>query len=239
MPVNPPEPGTSHQGNRLLQALPPELQETLQSSTALVRLPTGSVLGAGTGESRPVYFPLEALVALIHTDDQGASTQIGIVGPDGMVGLTEWLTRQRWAKALVLVGGAALRCDGDLLQQHFDTSPSLRRALMGYSAELTMQAAQRALCGTHHSPGSQLCSLLMTMLDRGAGEDLAMTHELAAQLIGVRRETVTQAAMRLQQRGYIQGTRGHIRILDREGLARASCGCHRSAALRPHEVLAG
>ncbi|WP_167772906.1 Crp/Fnr family transcriptional regulator [Ramlibacter humi] len=225
--------------NRLLQGLPSALHAALRSVTELVVLSAGSMLGAGAREANSVYFPLRALAVLLHTDDQGSSSQTGIVGSDGMIGLTGWFGRQHSEKALVLAGGLALRFDADQLQRLFDESAPLRRVLMGYSAELTMQAAQMALCGRHHSPERQLCSLLLLLFERGAGEDLSMTHELAARMIGVRRETISQAAMRLQQQGYIRCSRGHFRILDRDGLEKVSCGCHRSAPLRPHGLFTG
>ncbi|WP_167772782.1 Crp/Fnr family transcriptional regulator [Ramlibacter humi] len=210
------------------------MQKSLESELEPVNLPTGSIIAAAGRPVRVIYFPVDAVVSLLHTDDEGASAQVGLVGWDGMLGLGACFGAPHRSTALVLAGGLALRCNAQPLQDAFEHCPSVRRNILAWSGNLLGQAWQIALCNRHHAPAPQLCSLLLLVMDRGAHGELSMTHDLIARLLGLRRETISQAAMRVQERGYVRYTRGHIRVLDRQGLEEMSCGCWRSAALAPH-----
>jgi CRP-like cAMP-binding protein len=220
-------------GNLLLQSFPAELQARLARELEPVNLPTGGLLASAGRTVHAVYFPVDCVVSLLHTDDEGASAQVGLVGWEGMVGLGACFGSPHRATALVLAGGRALRCSADPLREAFLHCASLRAIMLGYAADLITQAWQIALCNRHHAPAPQLCSLLLLVLDRAARAELSMTHDFIARLLGVRRETVSQAAMRVQDRGYVRYSRGHIRVLDRAGLEDMACGCYRSKALAP------
>lgn len=239
MPDQTPGPGApAPSGNVLLQSFPAELQQHLQRELEPVKLPTGSIIAAAGRPVRSVYFPVDAVVSLLHTDDQGASAQVGLVGWEGLLGIGACFGGPHRTTALVLAGGLAQRCNAQPLQDAFEGSAHVRRTVVAYAADLIGQAWQIALCNRHHAPAPQLCSLLLLVMDRGARGELSMTHDLIARLLGVRRETISQAAMRLQERGYVRYTRGHIRVLDRRGLETMSCGCWRSPALAPRALAA-
>jgi len=213
-------------GNHLLEQFPGEVMARLGGAIEKVRLPAGGLLATAGQPVRTVYFPIDSVLSLVHTDVDGSTIQVGLVGHEGMLGIGACLNGMHGAGALVLAGGQAYKLSGRLLRETFQSDPNLRDVLLVYAAALLGQAWQIAICNRHHPPERQLCTLLLLVLDRSPGPDLAMTHDLMARLLGVRRETVSQAAMRVQEKGLVRYSRGHIRVLDRPGLERQACGCY-------------
>lgn len=212
--------------NHLLAQLPRELLGRLGLVLEKVVLPSGGLLATAGQPVRSVYFPISSVLSLVHTDQDGSTIQVGLVGREGMLGIGAILNGQHGAGGLVLAAGEAYRLSARLLRDLFTSEQSVREVLLVYASILLGQAWQIAICNRHHAPERQLCSLLLLVLDRSPVTELAMTHDLIARLLGVRRETVSQAAMRVQERGYVRYSRGHIRVLDRGGLERVACGCY-------------
>ncbi|WP_167772904.1 Crp/Fnr family transcriptional regulator [Ramlibacter humi] len=219
-------------GNSFLDSLPADSQMLLRQALEPVNLPTGSIIAIAGRPVRDVYFPEKAVVSLLHSDREGAGTRVGIVGSEGALGLGVCFGEPHPFTALVLVGGRALRMDAQWLPKVFAHRESLCRTVIPYAADLMGQAWQIAVCNRYHAPAQQLCSLLLQVMDRGGSGNLPLTHNLIARLLGVRRETVTQAATRIQALGYVQYARGYIRVLDRVGLETMSCGCWRPPLAR-------
>jgi len=213
-------------GNRLLAKLPRDLLVRLGDEVERVLLPAGGLVATAGQPVRTVYFPIDSVLSLVHTDVDGTTIQVGMVGPEGMLGIGACLNGTHGAGALVLAGGHAYKLSARLLRDTFHADLTLREVLLVYASVLLGQAWQIAMCNRHHPPERQLCTLLLLVLDRSPNAELAMTHDLIARLIGVRRETVSQAAMRIQEKGYVRYSRGHIRVLDRAGLERQACGCY-------------
>ena len=213
-------------GNRLLEQLPGELLARLGDAVEKVHLPAGRLLATAGQPVRTAYFPIDSVLSLVHTDVDGTTIQVGLVGREGMLGIGACLNGTHGAGALVLAGGHAYKISARLLREAFQSDATLRDVLLVYASVLLGQAWQIAICNRHHPPERQLCTLLLLVLDRSPVPELAMTHDLMARLLGVRRETVSQAAMRVQEKGYVRYSRGHIRVLDRPGLERQACGCY-------------
>jgi CRP-like cAMP-binding protein len=173
------------------------------------------------------YFPTTAIVSLLYVIENGASAEIAIVGNEGLIGVALFMggrTMPNWA--VVQSAGYAYRLRGTLLQQEFNRYGALHHLLLRYTQALITQMAQMAVCNRHHSVDQQLCRWLLLTLDRLPSNQLFMTHELIANLLGVRREGVTGAAGKLQRAGLIQYSRGHITVLDRPGLEARVCECY-------------
>jgi CRP-like cAMP-binding protein len=217
---------SDYSGNRLLAKLPREVLHRLSEESERVLLPAGGLLATAGQPVRTVYFPIDSVMSLVHTDVDGTTIQVGMVGPEGMLGIGACLNGMHGAGALVLAAGQAYKLSARLVRDLFNADATLRDVLLVYASVLLGQAWQIAICNRHHPPERQLCTLLLLVLDRSPRAELAMTHDLIARLIGVRRETVSQAAMRIQERGYVRYSRGHIRVLDRAGLERQACGCY-------------
>jgi CRP-like cAMP-binding protein len=213
--------------NRLLAALPQEAYEALAPSLERVDLQLGEALHEPGGPRRYVYFPAGSIVSLLYMLENGASTQFAVTGCEGVVGVCVFMSGQTASnRAVVQSAGYAHRMEASVLKRQFERIPALQRLLLRYAQALIAQMAQTAVCNRHHSVHQQLCRLLLLSLDRLPDNEVAMTHERIAQMLGVRRVGVTQAAGRLQAAGLIDYRRGHITVLDRPGLEESACECY-------------
>ncbi|WGS88222.1 Crp/Fnr family transcriptional regulator [Methylomonas sp. UP202] len=216
------------QQNHLLNALPPEEYERLLPHLELVDTPLGQVIYESGGELRYVYFPTNCIISLLYVMENGASAEIAVVGNDGMVGVAMFMGGGSMPnRAVVQSAGCAYRLRGTLLMQEFNRYDAMLHLLLRYTQALITQMAQTAVCNRHHSVDQQLCRWLLLSLDRLPSNELTMTQELIANMLGVRREGVTEAAGKLQQAGLIQYSRGRITVLDRPGLEERVCECYR------------
>jgi CRP-like cAMP-binding protein len=213
--------------NRLLAALPADVLSRLQSAMEPVRLALGQVIYEPHEELSHVYFPTSAIVSLLYTMENGASAEMAIVGCDGVVGIAVFMGGDTTPnRAVVQSAGNALRLELKCFRDEFRRVTELHRLLLLYTQALLTQMAQTAVCNRLHSVEQQLCRWLLLSHDRLESDDLVMTQELIANMLGVRREGVSVAANRLQQAGLVRYRRGHITIVDRPGLERAVCECY-------------
>lgn len=213
--------------NRLLDALPPAELARLTPQLEYVELALGAVLIESGSLPTYVFFPCTAIVSLLHVLEDGASTEIAVVGNDGIVGISLFMGGQSTpSRAVVQSAGSALRLSGRALMQEFDRAGTVQHLLLRYTQALITQMAQTAVCNRHHALDQQLCRWLLLSLDRLESNELVMTQELIANMLGVRREGVTTAAGILQKAGLIRYARGHIEVLDRAGLERRTCECY-------------
>jgi CRP-like cAMP-binding protein len=212
--------------NKLLAALPSvELQRWLSKLEA-VDLPLGEVLYESGGVQSHVYFPTTAIVSLLYVMESGASAEIAVVGNEGVVGIALFMGGESTpSRAVVQSAGHCLRMEAAMIQHEFKRLPVLH-LLLRYTQALITQMAQTAVCNRHHTLDKQLCRWLLLSLDRLQGNDLVMTQELIANMLGVRREGVTEAALHLQESGLIRYSRGRITVLDRPGLEARTCECY-------------
>ncbi|MDN3575484.1 Crp/Fnr family transcriptional regulator [Chitinimonas viridis] len=214
--------------NKLLAALPAPIMERLLPHLEPVRLILGQVLCESGGTQKHVYFPVSVIVSLLYVMEDGASAEIAVVGNDGMVGIALFMGGETSTnRALVQSAGYAFRLPVWLLKQEFERGGPLQHILLRYTQALITQMAQTAVCNRHHCIDQQLCRWLLLSLDRLTSNELVMTQELIANMLGVRREGVTEAAGHLQADGLIQYSRGHILVLDRPGLEARVCECYR------------
>jgi CRP-like cAMP-binding protein len=213
--------------NNLLAALPATDFERLQPHLALVPLPLGEALYESGIELRHVYFPTDSIVSLLYVMSDGASAEIAVVGNDGVIGVSLFMGGETTpSRAVVQSAGYAYRLTGQLLKEEFLRAGAMQHLLLRYTQALLTQMAQTAVCNRHHSLDQQLCRWLLLSLDRLASNKLVMTQELIANMLGVRREGVTEAAGNLQLAGLIHYSRGHITVLDRAGLEARTCECY-------------
>jgi CRP-like cAMP-binding protein len=174
-----------------------------------------------------VYFPTTALVSLLYVMEDGASAEIAVVGNEGIVGISLFMGGGSTpSRAVVQSAGEGLRLDAKTLKTESDRNGPVLHLLLRYTQALITQMAQTAVCNRHHTLDQQLCRWLLLSLDRLEGNELAMTQELIANMLGVRREGVTEAALKLQHAGLIRYARGHITVLDRAGLEKRTCECY-------------
>jgi len=214
--------------NHLLRALPPDEAERLVARLELVAMPLGNVLYESGSTMRHVYFPTTAIVSMMYVMADGASAEIAVVGNEGMVGVALFMGGETTpSRAVVQSAGNAYRMKGQHLKEEFKRAAGLQYLLLRYTQALLTQMAQTAVCNRHHSVDQQLCRWLLLSLDRLPSNTLAMTQGLIANMLGVRREGVTEAAGKLQVAGLIHYTRGHITVLDRPGLEAQACECYR------------
>lgn len=214
--------------NLLLNALPIEVVKRLQPQLTPVSLPLGKVLYEPGDTLRHVYFPIDSIVSMLYVMESGASAEIAVVGNDGMVGIALFMGGNSTpSRAVVQSAGSALRLPARLLLDEFSRHADLEDLLLRYTQALMTQMAQTAVCNRHHSIDQQLCRWLLLSLDRLPGNQLTMTQELIANMLGVRREGVTVAAGKLHQAGVIDYSRGHITVVDRRGLEALCCECYR------------
>lgn len=215
------------QQNTLLALLPAEDLISLRPHLERVTLTLGQVLSESGKQMSHVYFPVDAIVSLLCVMGDGASTEIAVVGREGVVGISLFMGCETTpSRAIVQSAGHAYRLKGQLLKNEFYRAGSMQRLLLRYTQALLTQMAQTAVCNRHHSLDKQLCRWLLLSLDRLNSNELFMTHELIANMLGVRREGVTEAAGKLQRAGLICYNRGHITVTDRPGLEARVCECY-------------
>ena len=221
-----PEPHNPRQ-NHLLAALPAQDRERLLPHLERVPMPLGHVLYESGSELRHVYFPTTSIVSLLYVMIDGASAEIAVVGNDGILGVALFMGGETMPnRAVVQSAGHAYRLQGALLKQEFSRSGELQHLLLRYTQALLTQMAQTAVCNRYHSLDQQFCRWLLLSLDRLPADELVMTQELIANMLGVRREGVTEAAGNLQRAGLIEYQRGRITVLDRAGLEARTCECY-------------
>ena len=214
--------------NRLLAALPAEVFDRLRPDLEPAAMPLGKVLYESGTELEHVYFPVPGcIVSMLYVMEDGASAEIAVVGDEGMVGIALFMGGgTTTSRALVQSGGQAFQLKGSALKREFDRHSGLQLLLLRYTQALITQMSQTAVCNRHHTLQQQLCRWLLLSLDRLSTNELSMTQELIANMLGVRREGVTEAAGKLQARGLIRYGRGRITILDRPGLEAQVCECY-------------
>lgn len=221
-----PEPAHPQQ-NQILDALSPAARERLLPHLQVVELPLGMVLYESGDTLRHIYFPTDSIVSLLYVLEDGASAEIAVVGNDGAIGVALFMGGETTTnRAIVQSAGSAYRLTGSRLKQEFERHGEMLHILLRYTQALITQMAQTAVCNRHHSVDQQLCRWLLLSLDRLSSNQLAMTQELIANMLGVRREGVTEAAGKLQKLGVIDYRRGHITVLDRPKLEQLSCECY-------------
>lgn len=215
------------QENHLLAALPAEVRQRLFPQLERVRFDLGSVLYESGDVLRYVYFPTDSIVSLLYVMEDGASAEISVVGNEGLLGVALFMGGESTSsRAVVQSAGYAYRLRGQLLKDEFNRHGAMLHLMLRYTQALITQMAQTAVCNRHHTIDQQLCRWLLLSLDRLPGNKLAMTQELIANMLGVRREGVTEAARKLQKLGVIEYCRGLITVLDRPQLEALSCECY-------------
>lgn len=213
--------------NRLLAALPTEVKDRLFPQLEFVPMPLGKPLYESGDPLRHVYFPTDSIVSLLYVMEDGDSAEIALVGDEGMIGVSLFMGGESTpSRAIVQSAGSAFRLLGQTLKDEFNRHGKMLFLLLRYTQSLLTQMAQTAVCNRHHSIDQQLCRWLLLSLDRLDGSHLVMTQELIANMLGVRREGVTEAAGKLQRRGVIEYKRGHITVIDRPALEKMSCECY-------------
>ncbi|HEY9199788.1 MAG TPA: Crp/Fnr family transcriptional regulator [Gammaproteobacteria bacterium] len=220
--------------NHLLAALPEDEYERLTPLLEPVQLPPGKILYESGCQLRHVYFPTTAIVSLLYVMEDGASAEIAGIGNEGMLGVALIMGGFSMPnRAMVLSAGTAYRLKSQAFMQQFNRAGgrrtgALQHVLLRYTQALITQMSQIAACNRHHSMEQQLCRWLLSCLDRSASNELTLTQELIASVLGVRREGITEAAGKLQQAGFIRYRRGHITVLDRTGLEDRACECYQT-----------
>jgi CRP-like cAMP-binding protein len=215
------------QHNQLLAALSPTARERIYPQLQLVEMPLGKILYEPGDVLRHVYFPVDCIVSLLYVMEDGDSAEISVVGNEGVIGIALFMGGQTTpSRAVVQSAGSAYRLVGQKLKDEFHRNGEMQISLLRYTQALITQMSQTAVCNRHHSVDQQLCRWLLLSLDRLASNELTMTQELIANMLGVRREGVTDAAGKLQTLGVIRYQRGRITVLDRPKLERLSCECY-------------
>ncbi len=213
--------------NQLLAALPQAEMQRWLPNLESVDMPLGSVVYESGGTLSHVYFPTTAIVSLLYVLENGASAEIAVVGNEGVVGVSVFMGGGSTpSRGVVQSAGRGYCLPSSWMKEEFDRSGPALHLLLRYTQALLTQMAQTAVCNRHHSLDQQLCRWLLLSLDRLQGSELIMTQELIANMLGVRREGVTEGALKLQQAGLIRYARGHISVLDRRGLEKRSCECY-------------
>src|SRR5580704_5313351 len=213
--------------NQLLASLPSEEWDRWFPLLERIEMPLGSVVYE-PGMTLPyVYFPITSIVSLLYVMANGASAEIAVVGNEGIVGISLFMGGESTpSRAVVQSAGSGCRLDAEVMKTEFARGGPVLHLMLRYTQALITQMAQTAACNRHHSLDQQLCRWLLLSLDRLRGDELVMTQELIANMLGVRREGVTEGALKLQQAGLIRYARGHITVLDRDGLEKRSCECY-------------
>ncbi|EQD75038.1 cyclic nucleotide-binding domain-containing protein [mine drainage metagenome] len=192
-----------------------------------VQMPLGEVLYESGMQMRHVYFPVDSIVSLLYVMEDGSSAEIAVVGNEGIVGVSLFMGGETTpSRAVVQSAGNAYRLKGQFLKNEFFRAGPMQHLLLRYTQALLTQMAQTAVCNRHHTLDQQFCRWLLLSLDRLPSNELIMTQELIAAMLGVRREGVTEAAGNVQKAGLIKYSRGHITILDRVGLEKRVCECY-------------
>ena len=213
--------------NHLIAALPESAWERWGPHLEAVEWPLGAVLYESGGTLEHIYFPTAVIVSLLYVMENGAAAEIAVVGNEGLVGISLFMGGQSTPnRAVVQSAGAGFRMSAEMIQHEFNHCGPVMHLLLRYTQALITQMSQTAVCNRHHSLDQQLCRWLLLSLDRLEGSELVMTQELIANMLGVRREGVTEAARRLQDAKLISYARGRIQVLDRSGLEQRSCECY-------------
>ena len=213
--------------NHLLAALPDAEWQRWWPQLEPVELPLGLVLCESGMVLSHVYFPTTAIVSLLYVMEDGASAEIAVVGNEGVVGISLFMGGESTpSRAVVQSAGRGVRLKADAMKGEFNRSGPVMHLMLRYTQALITQMSQTSVCNRHHTLDKQLCRWLLLSLDRLQGSDLVMTQELIANMLGVRREGVTEAALKLQSAGLIHYRRGHITVTDREGLEQRTCECY-------------
>jgi CRP-like cAMP-binding protein len=213
--------------NHLLAALPADEYARLLTDLELIPMPLGHVLYESGVQMRHVYFPTTSIVSLLYVMEDGASAEIAVVGNEGVVGVSLFMGGESTtSRAVVQSDGHAYRLKAQLLKNEFFRAGPMQRLLLRYTQALLTQMAQTAVCNRHHSLDQQFCRWLLLSFDRLSSNELVMTQELIANMLGVRRESVTEAAGNVQRAGLIEYNRGRITMLDRPGLEARACECY-------------
>jgi CRP-like cAMP-binding protein len=214
--------------NHLLAQLPHAEQAQWFPHLELVDMPLGVVLYESGVTLTHVYFPTTSIVSLLYVMENGASAEIAVVGREGIVGVSLFMGGGSTpSRGVVQSAGEGYRLNAELMREEFNKAGPVLYLLLRYTQALITQMSQTAVCNRHHSLDQQLCRWLLLSLDRLQGNELVMTQELIANMLGVRREGVTEAALKLQKAGLIRYARGHITVLERKGVQARSCECYR------------
>jgi CRP-like cAMP-binding protein len=224
--------------NHLLDVLPEEDLSRLMPHMDLVQMPLGRSLYQSGDQLTHVFFPTTSIVSLLYIMENGSSAELAVIGNDGIVGIALFMggdTMPNWA--VVQSAGEAYRLPGKKLTEEFKRGGALQHLLLRYTMAMITQMAQTAVCNRHHSVDQQLCRWLLLSLDRLPEDELTMTQELIANMLGVRREGVSHAAGKLQDAGLINYHRGHITVLDRPGLEARVCECYEVVRKEFHRLL--
>jgi CRP-like cAMP-binding protein len=213
--------------NHLLASLPDDEWNRWSPLLEVVQMPLGHVLYESGVALNYVYFPITSIVSLLYVMSNGASAEIAVVGNEGIVGVSLFMGGESTpSRAVVQSAGVGCRLDAQVMKSEFNKAGPVLHLLLRYTQALITQMAQTAVCNRHHSLDQQLCRWLLLSLDRLEGDELVMTQELIANMLGVRREGVTESALKLQKAELIQYARGHITVLDRAGLEQRTCECY-------------
>ena len=224
--------------NDLLASLPPADLARWLPLLEYVPMPLGQVMYESGRTMSHVYFPIDAIVSLLYVMESGASAEIAVVGREGVVGISLFMGGGSTpSRAVVQSAGFGYRMRASSIKDEFNRAGPVMHLLLRYTQALITQMAQTAVCNRHHSLDQQLCRWLLLSLDRLSGNELVMTQELTANMLGVRREGVTEGALKLQKLGLISYARGHILVLDRPGLERLTCECYAVVKLEYDRLL--
>ncbi len=213
--------------NHILDSIRADERERLAAYLEPVPMPLGMVVHEAGASQTQVYFPIDCVVSLLYVLEDGDTAEVAIIGNDGLVGMPVITGGSKSPhRAIVQAAGVAMRMQARDLRKEFERAGAAQQILLRYSQALMMQIGQTAVCNRHHNLDQQLCRWLLMSIDRLPGSDLSMTQELIANMLGVRREGVTEAAGKLQQAGAIRYQRGRITVLDRVQLERLACECY-------------
>ena len=224
--------------NHLLASLPAEIFERVSPNLELVAMPLGEVVCESGGQLQYVYFPTTAILSLHYVMEDGSTAEIAGVGNEGVLGVSLFMGGNTTpSRTTVQTGGWGYRLKARLMVEEFNRAGPMMRLMLRYTQALMAQMSQTAVCNRHHSVEQQLCRWLLLTLDRLTSNELTMTQELIAGMLGVRREGITEAAGHLQQAGIIRYRRGHITVLDRAGLETRTCECYNVVRKEFHRLL--
>jgi len=227
------------QQNNLLAALPSAEFKRLEPDLELVQMKLGEVLYESGCELRYVYFPTTSIVSMLYVLEDGSSAEIAIVGNEGILGIALFMGGETTPnRAVVQSGGWGYRLKASAMRMEFKRGGPMMRLLLRYTQALITQMTQTAVCNRHHSIEQQLCRWLLLSLDRLSSDSITMTQDLIANMLGVRREGVSEAAGKLQKAGYISYYRGHITVLNRPALEKHVCECYRVVQVEFQRLLA-
>jgi CRP-like cAMP-binding protein len=217
----------SPKDNRLLAALSTDSYDALLPQLEAVVMPLGLSVYESGGTQAYIYFPTTAIVSLLYVLEDGHSAEIAITGNEGLVGISLFMGGETTpSRAVVQSAGQGYRLKASVVMKHFNSDGALQHLLLRFTQALLTQMTQTAVCNRHHSLDQQLCRWLLLSLDRLSGNELVMTQELIANMLGVRREGVTEAAGKLQAKGLIEYSRGKITVINRNGLEACTCECY-------------